>query len=249
MAGANCTPGHCYYNCYSDTCSVNAPACSTNNASFGSDVVKGDLIEAAHINDLRIAIDNERTGRRELTEDFPTTVDSNDTIERSHMEDLRDSINEMINQPGGQSVTISSTYSNLISAAEINELRTKINLIRTECVCNSQCGTNARCRCHGYTESGGCFANTFLCYYNRLGRNQGPRPYSGCLEYLLPAFGIYHHNPWTSTPVPPDPCSQFHVTQNPNGTCPLNYPAGVLWPPQTSEYYPSPPHASCNVYS
>jgi hypothetical protein len=131
-----CTPTYCGGNCYSYGCSVNTPACPTNETNFGSDVADGDNILASHINDLRVSVDNERQNRRELAADFPTYVDEDDTILRTHLEDLRDSINEMVAQSGDSVTTsITDTYSNKISAAEINSLRTKLNALRIYLCC------------------------------------------------------------------------------------------------------------------
>lgn len=145
-----CTPAYCSYNCYSDTCAVNAPACPTNATNFGADPVKGDVSFASHVNDLRISIDDERTTRRGLADDFPSSVDSDNEIEEQHMVDMKDSINEMVAQTGDSTtVVITDTFSNLVSASEVTNLRDKINELREDCVCDSECGANSVCVCHG----------------------------------------------------------------------------------------------------
>lgn len=146
-----CTPSHCNSNCYSDTCAGNMVKCPTNASIFGSDVVTGvNIALASHINDLRISVDDERVNRRGYTADFPTLVDSDDLVDEQHFEDLRDSINEMVGQTGDDTtVTITDTYTGTISASEMNNLRTKINELRVDCVCDSDCGANSVCSCHG----------------------------------------------------------------------------------------------------
>jgi hypothetical protein len=142
-----CTPAHCNSNCYSDTCAVNAPACPTNETNFGTTLIKGNTVLTSHVNDLRISIDDERTSRRGFSEDFPTSVDSDDEIEQQHAVDMKDSINEMVNADDG--ILITDTYSNLVSAGDVEDLRTSINELRADCVCDSECGANSICGCHG----------------------------------------------------------------------------------------------------
>jgi len=150
-----CSPGHCTSNCYSFGCSVNAPACSSNATSFGVTVTSSHDIAATHVNDLRISIDNERTTRRGKSADFPTSVDTDDTVDASHADDMKDSINEMVVM-AGDSVTaqVTDTYviGDVIEASDINNLRSKINELRADCVCDSDCGANAVCTCHGDCE-------------------------------------------------------------------------------------------------
>jgi len=148
-----CTPSFCSGNCYSYGCAgPYAVACPSNATNFGSTLITGDTILAEHINALRISVDNERTSRRGLSADFPTYVDSDDLVEAQHADDLKDSINEMVAQTG-DSVTgdITTTYvvGDSILASHVNELRTKINELRQDCVCNTDCGANLVCVCHG----------------------------------------------------------------------------------------------------
>lgn len=142
-----CTPAHCTSNCYSDTCAINAPACPTNETNFGTTLIKGVKVLTSHVNDLRISIDDERTSRRGFSSDFPTSVDSDDDIEQQHAVDMKDSINEMVNADDG--ILITDTYSNKVSAGDVEDLRTSINELRADCVCDSECGANLVCACHG----------------------------------------------------------------------------------------------------
>jgi len=127
-----CYPTHCTFNCFSDNCVLNAPTCPTNETNFGAAVIIGDIILASHTNTLRASIDEERV-RRGYAEDFSTTVDSDDDIEQQHMVDMKNSINEI----GGG---VTNTYSDLIYAAELNDLRTEINDLRIVCQCDGDCG-------------------------------------------------------------------------------------------------------------
>lgn len=137
-----CTEPHCYLNCFIDSCSPHAAACVSNETDFGIAVIIGDLILASHVNTLRDSIDEERI-RRSLLEDFDTTVDIDDIVEEQHMTDMKDSINDM----GGN---VTDTYSGLVYANEINNLRTEINDLRIDCQCDTDCGANLICTCHGH---------------------------------------------------------------------------------------------------
>lgn len=164
----------CPDNCAANTsvCTGNEPACS-NSYSFTT-INVGDIITAAHLTELETAINNERTdATRRYNASAPSPCDAHssvacsnndwsaysfsgsrstgDLIRASHFTAVKSANNEVVSDSGfGTAVSISFNIGDIIEAADIQDLQTKINATRNACICDSHCSCDPLdCGCDG----------------------------------------------------------------------------------------------------
>lgn len=142
----SCTPWHCTNHCLCNQyCVAHAPVCSSNAYSFSNPSLGSSyLVRTYHMNQLRTAINQERSRRNLSYYSFGPAVTTGYTVLGSHYYALRNALNSMWN-------IISDTYSTTenISHSKVSTLRTRINQLRVDCVCNSNCDKHSSCSCHG----------------------------------------------------------------------------------------------------
>jgi len=134
-------------------CSVYAPACPTNGTTWTDDplVVDTTKIRAVHVNEMRASINNERTTRWATTAiSGSDVVAETDLIKGSDYDNIKNGINGLV--PG--TITDSYTTNTKIPTSHTTNLRSAINTIRTNCVCDALCDLYSACACH---NDCGCF--------------------------------------------------------------------------------------------
>jgi len=153
----------------SSVCTGHEPAC-VNDYSFTA-IVATNLITLAHVQQLETAINAERNDatRRYIAatpspcashttvacpaNDFSSYVFSSAAgiIRASHADDVIAANNEVTSDSGyGGTIVINPNIGDIITAAILNELQTKINQTRDACICDSHCSCDpADCGCNG----------------------------------------------------------------------------------------------------
>lgn len=152
MAG----PGSCNTQCYAYGCGSNhRTARPTYNYPF-PDI--SDRPTAAFTNALRTACNTELAARRSSVRVSGSDVVTGQTLVAKTtvyvLEDLKKCINSM--SPG----YVTNTYSpgTFIAAHYWTDLRDKINKLMRDCLCYSDCGSNAWCGCY---NDCGCYYSDF----------------------------------------------------------------------------------------
>ncbi len=146
--------------CYD--CSTHAPECLGNATAFPANpVVAGaTIIEADHINRMRLALDAERARRLQtscgITGWSSKAVGS--IIEGSDFDDLKICNNNLqwFSGDGDELTLIPDHYDvgEIIFATQINNLMTAINQNEVRCMCDTDCGADDYCACDG--DCGSC---------------------------------------------------------------------------------------------
>jgi len=154
----------CCAHCSSDGVMVRCRNANAQTTDFGPNKVAGNNILASDVNNLRTAINNEITIRRNCTHccGSPSNisgsnVSSGNTISTTDWERIRWGIDQLTGNPGGVSA------GGLIYASKINSYRTYIHNLEDDCLCDSNCPgdnvctCNNDCNCDGYH---GCCGNS-----------------------------------------------------------------------------------------
>ncbi len=142
------------YGCQNDTAPNPNPGtpCPTNMTTFSTDTVVRD----EHINELRTAINDEKARRGEVSETFTDTIAVGGVIKGLYVEELQATIEAM------KSFTWVEAYTNLagstIKDEYFTELRTNVNTVEAECLCDCNyctcdcnyctCNCNYGCTCN-----------------------------------------------------------------------------------------------------
>ena len=155
-----CVNGFCT-NQGCDNCTTkHVAACGGNATAWSTDptiTAGATLIKAAHVNEMRSALDSERSRRGQTNcgiGGWSTVTAGVDEAEAQKMTDLKTCNNGLTYYPGDGDVltSISDTYSigALILAADVTNMRSAINQNEVRCVCNTDCGAdNCFCTCFG----------------------------------------------------------------------------------------------------
>jgi len=115
-----------------------------------------DIIEAQHINEIRNAINREKT-RRGTSIAFNTILSPGEVDLGIHIQELKDTINNIKSFAWTQN--FSNLPGSLIYAAQITELRKNMNDLEDDCLCNCNYCT---CNCNYCT----CDCNYCTCNCN-----------------------------------------------------------------------------------
>lgn len=145
-----CSGGHCTSNCYSNQCVYNRASCSSNRIITLSNVTSGNVIKAADIELLRANTINEidrwnQNHKYDFQKSSSVPFGSGELIDTSKVNKL---ILDLNNTNHGTTPTISEGQ--IIKATDLaNSMLSLYNSLRTDCICNSDCGAHAVCTCHG----------------------------------------------------------------------------------------------------
>lgn len=138
-------------------------ACPSNSTVWTDPVISHNVrVKAQHINELRAAINAEKTRRHLTTYNFGSNLVRGNIILKSHTKDLRDQIENM------RSFNWTYDYSliRLIDSGIISEVRSAINDLENDCLCNcNYCTCNCNyctCNCNYCT----CNCNYCTCNCN-----------------------------------------------------------------------------------
>ena len=146
-----CSGSHCSnHGTGTSTCSNHRSSCSTNRTlSLSSDYgVPGHVIRASDIENVRTRIRDEMS-RWNLHSNYnyalrsPSSISSGSSIIDNHAEDLVQMVNDM--NGGG---TFGDLNGDLIEDSHWDIIRDRYNVIRQNCICNSDCACNNVCACH-----------------------------------------------------------------------------------------------------
>jgi len=140
-----CRGGYCSNQCLcNQDCSAHTPKCSSNAYNFTDPNLSTSYnVRTYHVNQLRVAINQERN-RRDLSQySFGSNVTTSTLIYGSHFYALKNALNGIQHL-----VDDDYTTSMNISYAKVKNLRTKINNLRVDCICNSNCDGYHTCNCH-----------------------------------------------------------------------------------------------------
>jgi len=154
-------------------CTGNEPVCA-NNYSFTA-VIATTIITLAHITQLETAINAERNdGTRRYIAATPSPCASHTTvactnndfssypftsgaglIRASHDDAIIAANNQVTTDSGyGSTIVINPNPTDLITAAIVQDLQSKINQTRNVCICDSHCSCDpADCGCNGECPS------------------------------------------------------------------------------------------------
>ena len=174
-----CT-GECPSDCNNAVCVGNVAACPGNGKNAGWDTViaAGTIITAAHLAELELAINNERTNVNR-TSRCATTLNAcgsncpgaysfsgsravGDEVGAVHFSNVAAAINSTpYNKTGAtegpEADAITPTpYVNVgdtITAAQVNALRAAINIVEANCICDAY--TEIVCSCHPLCNTDG----------------------------------------------------------------------------------------------
>ena len=152
--------------------------CGGNTSSWSEAIVSGTtLIKASHIAELESAINAERTDATRRCAGTSTACGSNcpgayafsgsrgvgDVVDADHVNNVASAINTTPYNVSGASEGPDSAVGSplvavgaLISKTEIDTLRAAINVVESNCICDSYCSCDVNC---------GCF-NQFICACN-----------------------------------------------------------------------------------
>lgn len=159
-----CTNGFCSnQGCTNCVAKYTAP-CALNATTFTNyPVVAGtDLIRAADVNELRSALDDERSRRGQVScgiAGWASVTAGVTTVQAQHLTDLKTCNNNLTYYPAdGDSLdAVADVYGvgALIYALEMNNLMAAVNANEVRCTCNTDCGLNdCFCACNG--DCGAC---------------------------------------------------------------------------------------------
>jgi len=142
MACAYSNCNHCF--CDQD-CVAHTPACPSNAYSFTDPTLSTSYdVKTYHMNQLRTAINQERVRRGLGNYSFGSDVTTTYTVYGSHFNDLKTALNQIWNIIGDTYTTsLNITYS------KVATLRTRINQLKIDCICNSNCDNYSACVCYG----------------------------------------------------------------------------------------------------
>jgi len=147
-AGDNCTSAHCInHGTGTTTCVNHRSTCSTNRVLTFSDFVQGGTITASQVEELRTKIRDE-LARYNLHANYnytlyqSTAVASGQTVTN----EVYNNLNDMIRQAYGSD--INKNDGDLIDDANWDSLISYYNVVRQNCICNTDCSCNNVCACH-----------------------------------------------------------------------------------------------------
>ena len=158
-----CVNGFCT-NQGCDNCSAKYTAPCRGNASAWTDnpVVAGVTdIKAVHLNQMRSALDAERSRRGQGSCGIGgwASVSVGTEITAARMTDLKNCNNGLTYYPlDGDSLNlVSDTFSigGLVFATHVNNMRADINANEVRCTCNTDCGADD-CFCACFGDCGAC---------------------------------------------------------------------------------------------
>ncbi len=159
-------------------CSGFQASCGGNQTSWVETIVSGTtIVQASHISELESAINAERTHGTRRCLGTSTACGSNcpgaytftgsrgvgDIVDADHINNIADSINTTPYNVNGNSEGPDSAVANplvnvgdIISKSDIDTLRSAINVVESNCICDSYCSCDVNC---------GCF-NQYVCACN-----------------------------------------------------------------------------------
>ena len=150
---------HCEAFCYSDECTAfEGPLLAWDYSPVKPfPTSSGDTIHNENLEQVALSITEELErrslsafsfdsilGSEENTPDGGTIIYGENPSQES-MKELRDAINTI----SSGYVTYSTDEGTLLTYDQIDEARTNIDILRSTCVCNSDCGGHLVCPCYG----------------------------------------------------------------------------------------------------
>lgn len=147
-----CTPSHCSgHGTGYTTCSGHRAACSTNRVPGFTDAIQGGIIYASDVNELRSnlraevdAYNNHRLFSTSTATEATAYTASATEIQATHINE----ISKMTNTLWGGGVLAKDTNYE-IDDYDWDQLISRYNNIRQNCICNTDCACNNVCSCHG----------------------------------------------------------------------------------------------------
>lgn len=158
-----CSGSYCGSHCISYGCSSGHRGVCPSNV-YDINTPNTDVWYAERINKLRTAVAQERYSRNAHPKfSIAALAGSNvngadpdytaaDTIEASDLTNIKTTLNAMAGMSydnTGTGASRSYAAGDQMEAADLEELRTLLNQLSTDCICNSDCGSNSWCSCHG----------------------------------------------------------------------------------------------------
>ena len=130
------------------SCAGHHSSCSTNQTTFSS-IVPGNYIQAAHIDELRVAIVDEIDRRNaHSTYSLSNSVSSGDPSPGGIVDNASlTGVNDAINRIDSGSTSIPGNQSDVI-ITPITALGARIRSLESDCICNSDCACNSVCTCN-----------------------------------------------------------------------------------------------------
>lgn len=172
-----CT-GECPSDCNNNVCVGHVAACPANgkNAGWNTVIAAGTVITAAHLAELELAINNERTNVNRTSRcvgtlnacgsncpgayTFTDSRGVGDVIDADHFTNVGKAINSTpYNLNGateGPSGVVSDPFvnaGNIIDHQDVLDLRTAINTVEANCICDAY--TEVVCACHPFCDTDG----------------------------------------------------------------------------------------------
>ncbi len=148
----SCNPHgtQCATHCISNACNANRPSCSSNRVVTLSNVHPGDVISHSDLETLRVNAINEISRWNENhSYNFPITattpINAGSIIKASDF----DSLIYDLSSTGHGSTNQVSPGSIIDAGTLANSMLSLYNNLRTNCICNSDCGSHQVCSCHG----------------------------------------------------------------------------------------------------
>jgi hypothetical protein len=144
-----CSPHYCTnHNTGTTTCGGHRSTCSTNR-QWNNDFPEGDPIDNALVNSLKntIRAEVDRWNQHRFYNKpkyYSADFSENDTISNNHA----DYILRMVQQFIGGAWDIRGSGDN-INDADWDYIKSRYDIWRQQCICNSDCSCNAVCSCHG----------------------------------------------------------------------------------------------------
>lgn len=147
------------------TCGGNATTTWTNAPT----IPVGTLVRDNHVTELQTAINNERTNIKRVSRGattvtacgsntpgaypFTAGVTVGQIVKALHMNEVAAAINTTPfnvngNTEGPGSPASNVSVGNLIRVGDVNTLRSLINVVETNCICNNYCSCNINCPCN-----------------------------------------------------------------------------------------------------
>jgi len=145
-----CTPSHCTSNCTTDSCSYNRASCASNRVVALSNATAGNIINASDLELLRANTINEiarwnQNGNYNFSTTATAGIAVGDTVYANDFNKLIVDLNGT-----GHGSTGAVSAGSIVYASKLaSDMLALYNSLRTDCICNSDCGGHSVCTCHG----------------------------------------------------------------------------------------------------
>jgi hypothetical protein len=147
-----CTPTHCTNNSTgTTTCISHRATCSSNRTLSWTDAVQGGLVDDAQVEELRSKLVQEidtynAHANYNYTKYSPLTtkISAGGVIDDAQFNAIRNTESQITS-----SVPATVSAGSVVDDAGWDTLISAYNVIRQNCICNSDCSCNAVCTCHG----------------------------------------------------------------------------------------------------